>query len=175
MLATVLWCAYLLIAFGAMSLYARLRYGRFPFVTLLDRPTRYNLIDAVYGLVTGGLAVTLILDPPQEPTAVVSAGGVVLFVAGLGLQIWAVLTLGRHWRIGQDESERRTQFVTRGPYRWVGHPIYVSLLVIAVSMCVLSAARSDAVAFGVLTVIYAAIQSRREDHYWRGRNAVDDA
>jgi protein-S-isoprenylcysteine O-methyltransferase Ste14 len=56
------------------------------------------------------------------------AGAVVIWV-GLALRVWAVLTLGRSFstfiQVDADQA-----VVTRGP-RWVRHPSYTGLLLIA--------------------------------------------
>jgi protein-S-isoprenylcysteine O-methyltransferase Ste14 len=53
--------------------------------------------------------------------------GFVLFLAGIGLAVWARLFLGRNW--GTPMSERvDPDLVTSGPYRYVRHPIYSGLL-----------------------------------------------
>ena len=54
--------------------------------------------------------------------------GAVLVVGGVGIRVWAVLTLGRWFttvvRVAEDQ-----QVVSEGPYRWVRHPSYLGLLV----------------------------------------------
>jgi protein-S-isoprenylcysteine O-methyltransferase Ste14 len=56
--------------------------------------------------------------------------GLVIIWVGLAVRIWAVGTLGRAFRttveVDQDQA-----VVTRGPYRWVRHPSYTGLLLIA--------------------------------------------
>ena len=68
------------------------------------------------------------LDTPA-PDAFAAAGAVVIWV-GLALRVWAVLTLGRSFstfiQVDADQA-----VVTRGPYRWVRHPSYTGLLLIA--------------------------------------------
>jgi protein-S-isoprenylcysteine O-methyltransferase Ste14 len=68
------------------------------------------------------------LDTPA-PNAFAAAGVVVIWV-GLALRIWSVLTLGRSFstfiQVDADQA-----VVTRGPYRWVRHPSYTGLLLIA--------------------------------------------
>jgi protein-S-isoprenylcysteine O-methyltransferase Ste14 len=53
--------------------------------------------------------------------------GVGLFAAGIGVQAWSTLTLGRYFspRIAIQEEH---QLITTGPYRWVRHPFYTGLL-----------------------------------------------
>lgn len=58
---------------------------------------------------------------------VLRAVGVVLFLSGLGLAVWARIYLGRNWGMPMTEKEE-PELVTSGPYRFVRHPIYSGLL-----------------------------------------------
>jgi protein-S-isoprenylcysteine O-methyltransferase Ste14 len=58
---------------------------------------------------------------------------VILMWAGLALRIWAVLVLGRAFRTSV-EVHAGQQVVDRGPYRWVRHPSYSGLLLIAAGL-----------------------------------------
>jgi protein-S-isoprenylcysteine O-methyltransferase Ste14 len=49
---------------------------------------------------------------------------------GLAIRVWAVITLGDSFRTF-IEAEADQAVVTRGPYRWVRHPSYTGLLLIA--------------------------------------------
>jgi protein-S-isoprenylcysteine O-methyltransferase Ste14 len=58
---------------------------------------------------------------------VIGAIGAALFVAGLGIAIWARVILGRNW--GMPMTQRvQPELITAGPYRTVRHPIYSGLL-----------------------------------------------
>src|ERR1700744_4503858 len=52
-----------------------------------------------------------------------TAVGLVLFFAGLGLAIWARLYIGRNWGMPMTRRDE-PELVTTGPYRRVRHPIY---------------------------------------------------
>jgi len=53
--------------------------------------------------------------------------GLVIFVLGLALAVWARLYLGRNW--GMPMSRKvDPELVTTGPYRHVRHPIYSGML-----------------------------------------------
>jgi len=56
--------------------------------------------------------------------------GLVIIWVGMAVRIWAVATLGRAFRT-TVEVEQGQAVVTRGPYRWVRHPSYTGLLLIA--------------------------------------------
>ena len=53
--------------------------------------------------------------------------GLVLFVAGLALAIWARMNLGRNWGTPMSQKDE-PELVTTGPYRLVRHPIYSGIL-----------------------------------------------
>lgn len=53
--------------------------------------------------------------------------GVVLLGAGLAIAVWARVFLGRNWGMPMTQKQE-PELVTRGPYRFVRHPIYSGLL-----------------------------------------------
>jgi protein-S-isoprenylcysteine O-methyltransferase Ste14 len=53
--------------------------------------------------------------------------GVILFLSGLGLAVWARIYLGRNWGMPMTQKDE-PELVTSGPYRFVRHPIYSGLL-----------------------------------------------
>ena len=61
----------------------------------------------------------------HEP--IVRVLGAILFLAGLGLAIWARIHLGRNWGMPMTQKEE-PELVTSGPYRLVRHPIYSGIL-----------------------------------------------
>src|SRR6266545_2453946 len=68
------------------------------------------------------------LDTP-EPNAFAAAGIAAIWV-GLAVRVWAVLTLrGSFSTFIQVDADQAV--VTRGPYRWVRHPSYTGLLLVA--------------------------------------------
>lgn len=55
------------------------------------------------------------------------ASGVVIWLAGLALAIWARLYLGRNWGMPMSEKAE-PELVTTGPYSRVRHPIYSGII-----------------------------------------------
>lgn len=53
--------------------------------------------------------------------------GLVLFLSGLGVAIWARIHLGRNWGMPMTEKAE-PELVTSGPYQFVRHPIYSGIL-----------------------------------------------
>lgn len=54
--------------------------------------------------------------------------GVILFLSGLGLAVWARLFLGRNWGMPMTQKDE-PELVTSGPYHLVRHPIYSGILI----------------------------------------------
>jgi protein-S-isoprenylcysteine O-methyltransferase Ste14 len=53
--------------------------------------------------------------------------GLVLFVLGLALAVWARVYIGRNW--GMPMSEKKDpELVTTGPYHWIRNPIYSGII-----------------------------------------------
>jgi protein-S-isoprenylcysteine O-methyltransferase Ste14 len=53
--------------------------------------------------------------------------GVILFLSGLGLAVWARIYLGRNWGMPMTQKGE-PELVTSGPYHLVRHPIYSGIL-----------------------------------------------
>lgn len=56
--------------------------------------------------------------------------GLVIIWLGLAIRVWAIVVLGRAFRT-TVEVDADQAVVSRGPYRWVRHPSYTGLLLIA--------------------------------------------
>lgn len=56
-----------------------------------------------------------------------SAIGVVVFLAGLALAVWARIFIGRNWGMPMTEKAD-PELVTTGPYSRVRHPIYTGII-----------------------------------------------
>ena len=73
------------------------------------------------------LARALPFRPHANHSPWMAAVGLVLFVMGLGLAIWARINLGRNWGMPMTEKDD-PELVTSGPYRWIRNPIYSGLI-----------------------------------------------
>lgn len=60
-------------------------------------------------------------------TPTVQIVGAILFLAGIGLAVWARIYLGRNWGMPMTQKDE-PELVTSGPYRCVRHPIYSGIL-----------------------------------------------
>ncbi len=75
----------------------------------------------IAGSITAGVTVARLL-----PTMTVFAA-VALFVAGLFLRWWAIITLGRFFTVDVT-IEKDHEVVERGPFQWLRHPSYSGVL-----------------------------------------------
>jgi protein-S-isoprenylcysteine O-methyltransferase Ste14 len=87
-------------------------------------PARWSGLDALvvpHSLVTG-------LDALVVPPSLVTDGiAVCVCILGLLGAIWARRTLAGNWS-SEVVFKENHELVERGPYRWVRHPIYTSIL-----------------------------------------------
>ncbi len=87
--------------------------------------------------------------------------GMVLFLTGLGLALWARVYLGRNW--GTPMSEKvDAELVTTGPYRYVRNPIYSGLILAAIGTAV--AVSWYWIVAAVLMGAYFAYSATVEEH-----------
>ena len=96
-----------------------------------DRGTRVLVSLTLTGSIWIGILLRSWVPALDTPASnAFAAAGVVVIWVGLALRVWAVLTLGRSFstfiQVDADQA-----VVTRGPYRWVRHPSYTGLLLIA--------------------------------------------
>jgi protein-S-isoprenylcysteine O-methyltransferase Ste14 len=59
--------------------------------------------------------------------------GLIIAWLGLALRVWAIVVLGRSFRTTVEVNAGQS-VVTYGPYRWVRHPSYTGLLLIAAGL-----------------------------------------
>ena len=57
--------------------------------------------------------------------------GMLLYGAGCVLLAWALFTLRGNYQVGGNAPRASNELVTRGPYRFVRHPIYAAALCIS--------------------------------------------
>jgi protein-S-isoprenylcysteine O-methyltransferase len=107
--------------------------------TKQDRSTLGMIWLVIAVSITAGVFVA-----PNFPSAALPHGrmfasaGVVMFVAGLILRWWAIITLGRFFTVDVT-IEKDHEVVERGPFRMVRHPSYTGVLLafvgFALSLC----------------------------------------
>jgi protein-S-isoprenylcysteine O-methyltransferase Ste14 len=96
-----------------------------------DRGTRLIVSLSLSGSIFTGLLMRQWVPAADTPAAdAFAAAGIIVIWLGLAVRVWAVLTLGESFRTFV-EVDADQAVVTRGPYRWVRHPSYTGLLLIA--------------------------------------------
>ena len=114
---------YWLVAAGGVKA-ARIRWGQFVGVRVALALVVLLLVRA---RVFHGQTIT--------NDAWLQAIGLVVFVSGLGLAVWARRYLGRNW--GMPMSEKvDPELVTTGPYQRVRHPIYSGIILAMIGTAV---------------------------------------
>jgi protein-S-isoprenylcysteine O-methyltransferase Ste14 len=79
----------------------------------------------------------MIFSPKIAPGAEIhqalaaAIAGIAIFAAGEGLRMWAKATLGRYFTYSVQTSTDQP-VITAGPYRFVRHPSYTGILLIAI-------------------------------------------
>ncbi len=75
----------------------------------------------------------------RSPEAIlVGDVGVALMLAGLGMRLWSMRTLGRYYTRTLLISEEQP-FITKGPYRVIRHPGYLGTLLVMIGLSVAEA------------------------------------
>jgi protein-S-isoprenylcysteine O-methyltransferase Ste14 len=96
-----------------------------------DHGTRMIVALSLGGAIFVGLLLRQWLPALDTPLPdVFAVVGLVVIWAGLAVRVWAVLTLGRSFSTFVQVDAGQA-VVSRGPYRWVRHPSYTGLLLIA--------------------------------------------
>jgi protein-S-isoprenylcysteine O-methyltransferase Ste14 len=114
---------------------------------------------AMLALLKGwGTVLETIAIPGLEPAAdALLVLGLASYTLGNVLFYWSRLTLGRSFRIGAVPPGAEDRLIERGPYRWVRHPMYTTVLLTTLGLALtlrswlfLAAAVVVAIAFGHL-------------------------
>ena len=99
-----------------------------------DRSTLLGVWLVILVSVAAGILVAKYWPAAALPnTRKFAFAGVVLFVAGLFLRWWAIITLGRFFTVDVT-IEKDHELVERGPFRVVRHPSYTGVLLAFVGL-----------------------------------------
>jgi protein-S-isoprenylcysteine O-methyltransferase Ste14 len=126
--------------------------------TKQDRSTLGVLWLVIMVSVTAGLFVAMNWRSARLPNEQTFADmGVFLFVAGLLLRWWAIITLGRFFTVDVT-IEKDHELVEHGPFRVVRHPSYTGVLLAFVGFAL--TLRNWAALLVILLPIFAAFMRR---------------
>jgi Phospholipid methyltransferase len=149
----------------------RRRIGRSPNVR--PKGVKERLLWMGWALVVVGwwtlpfLPASILIPPLVNPRGALV--GVLLLGAGYAGTLWCYQAMGDAWRMGVCRNEKTT-LVTRGPYRFIRHPIYVfqTLMVAAVALLLPSLA-----AFAILLMHLGCVLSKAVDEEAHLRSLPD--
>jgi protein-S-isoprenylcysteine O-methyltransferase Ste14 len=99
----------------------------------------------------------------QDLSIACHVAGAVVVTAGEGLSAWAMTAIAYFSTAGRIHGDRGHAVCSNGPYRFVRHPAYVGLILVALGVPVLlgsSWALTSGIAAAVLLVIGTALEDR---------------
>lgn len=166
-MAQTIWVCYVACSYVLLPVLFRLRFGRWPYAYDLHRRDLYTGVDLAYGGALVAYTVTLLLGASPRP--VTAASGTVIIALGFSLQVWSVLAMGANLRFGKDPGDESIEYVSRGPFRWLRHPIYVSLVIIVVGQGLLAGMDWRWFLLLATTLLYFTLQARAEKRHWASR------
>jgi protein-S-isoprenylcysteine O-methyltransferase Ste14 len=91
--------------------------------------------------------------------------GLALTAVGVGISVWARLSLGSNWS-GVVTLKKDHQLVRTGLYRWIRHPIYTGILLAMVGTAMIAANLRACLAV-VLALVTLYFKARREERFLR--------
>ena len=170
MLPAVLWLIYAVPAYVLWPVAFRLRYKRTAIAEAFPPRNLYDWFDFALGLSLLSYSAWIVLGPrPDRAAAVSLPGGIAVWASGCLLRIWAVYTLGPHWRIGQDEKDTTTVHVKTGPYRIMDHPINTGLILVAIGQALMVGLEARTIFLLTIALVYFLAQAGAEKRYWSRR------
>jgi protein-S-isoprenylcysteine O-methyltransferase Ste14 len=96
-----------------------------------DRGTRLVVALSLAGSIFVGVSLRRWLPALDTPApALFAVAGLAVLWGGLAVRVWAAVTLGGSFSTFVQVDAGQA-VVSRGPYRWVRHPSYTGLLLIA--------------------------------------------
>ena len=125
-----------------------------------DRGTLWlNIIVITAAFVAAGILTGVLNNAAawQFGSTGLSVAGPIVMWTGLVVRIWAIVVLGKSFRV-TVEVDSGQQVVDGGPYRWVRHPSYTGILLLAVG---LSLVYGNWAALAILLVLPAGVLIHR--------------
>jgi protein-S-isoprenylcysteine O-methyltransferase Ste14 len=113
----------------------------------------------LFGLIA--LAAWLAVAQQGVPRLELRLLGTAMCLAGLAIIIWGAVTLGSFLTPFPRPREQH-ELITRGPFRWVRHPIYTGVLLTALGACIISGSWL-ALAFWFCLCVLFDLKARREE------------
>jgi protein-S-isoprenylcysteine O-methyltransferase Ste14 len=122
-----------------------------------------HIYNFLFLLVAAPLAAVLMIVRHRQALGTsglltgLSLAGILLYAAGCILLAWALLTLRRNYQVGGCVPRASDELVTRGPYRFVRHPMYAAALCIALGLACLTLSLAYFCMFCIYVVLILAL------------------
>lgn len=91
--------------------------------------------------------------------------GVVVTALGIGISIWARLSLGANWS-GTVTLKKDHELIRKGLYRWIRHPIYTGMLLAFAGTELIKGTAAGVLGFALVSLSFY-IKARREENFLR--------
>jgi protein-S-isoprenylcysteine O-methyltransferase Ste14 len=114
-------------AWGLLELVLVIREGNHGEDSRLDGRTRQFVFFSVIAAVITAIVLAQLPILRLAPATLFSFVGAVILAAGVAVRAWAVLTLGRYFRLTLTVTPDQP-VITSGPYRFIRHPAYAAML-----------------------------------------------
>jgi len=98
---------------------------------------------------------------PQTP--LVLWIGLLLTALGVGISIWARLSLGANWS-GMVTLKQNHELIRKGLYRWIRHPIYTGILLGFIGTALIESHARGWLGFAILLLSFY-FKARREENF----------
>ena len=98
---------------------------------------------------------------PQTP--LVLWIGLLLTALGVGISIWARLSLGANWS-GMVTLKQNHELIRKGLYRWIRHPIYTGILLGFIGTALIRSHARGWLGFAILLLSFY-FKARREENF----------
>ena len=135
-----------------------------PIIDTVNHGGRDSVVAWLLVAIQFGLLAVMVFYPRDQawvPTDIMRTIGLVFMAAGVGVGLWSAIYLGR----GLTPSplpNGSVDLVTRGPYRFVRHPMYTAVVLLGIGMAIRSGSWIVTLALVALVVLFA-IKSRWEE------------
>lgn len=142
----------------------------FDIKTVKQRETTWERLQHLLPLVIGfwllfegnwkGLDTRLVPDTPAAWWL-----GLVLTAVGVGISIWARVSLGANWS-GVVTLKDNHELIRKGIYRWIRHPIYAGMLLAVIGTAMIKGHLRGWVGFLIVLAAFY-FKARREEGFLR--------
>ena len=135
-----------------------------PVTDTMNHTKRDTVVAWIFVAIQFALLAVMIFYPRDAawiPTDLMRTVGMGFMAAGVALGLWAAVYLGRGLT-ASPLPNGSTDLVMRGPYRFVRHPMYTSVILLGIGMTIRSGSWIVTLAFVALVVLFA-VKSRWEE------------